>query len=185
MHIAFCSAGQMMFNNIQLGVSQQSFKIKLQEKDYKYRYNPEKEADGVYSYTGEFIGKDVDLKVLVTPTTKTVWKVDAELPETASWDSLKIEYFDLCKKLTQKYGASAKSRAIFTSPYADGDGKELLAVYEDKCTYFANWKTENGLITIEITSKQQGTALIVISYEDKNAKALYTSEKDKIILDGL
>jgi hypothetical protein len=185
MHAVTCGFGQMTFNNIELGVPHQSFKIKLQEKDFKYRYNPESETENIYSYTGKFIGKDVNLKVLVTPTTKIVWKVNAELPESNSWDTLKTEFLDLCKKMSQKYGYPAKTRAVFTSPYSEGDGNELLAISQGKCTYFYNWKTENGFIVIEIISYEQGKALINISYEDKNAKAIYSEEKDKIILDGL
>jgi hypothetical protein len=87
--------------------------------------------------------------------------------------------------MTQKYGHTTDVMNSFAYPYYEGDGNELLAAFQDKCRYFSNWKTENGVIGIKITSDEQGTAFINISYEDKNASAINSAEKDKIIMDGL
>jgi hypothetical protein len=179
------SFGQMMFNNIPLGGPHYNFKLELQKKGFTYDSDKVKEAENIFSYTGKFIDKDVDLRVLVTPSTRTVWKVNAELPESNSWAGLKSEFIDLSKKLTQKYGHYYQGKAEFLQPYNEGDGNELLAIYQEKCIYFNYWKTENGFIGISIISHREGTALINISYEDKEASAINTAEKDKIIIDGL
>lgn len=177
--------GQMTFNNIPLGGPYYNFKLELQKKGFDYHSDSEKEADNIFSYTGNFIGKDADLGVMVTPKTKIVWKVNVELPASNSWADLKSEFFDLGIKMNQKYGPSFNMLTFFEKPYIEGDGNELLAVYQNKCTYVYNWKTENGSIGIKIISHMEGTALINISYEDKKASAVNTAEKDKIITDGL
>ena len=98
------SYGQMIFNGIQLGVSYHNFKLELQKKGFTYQHNIEKESENTFTYTGKFIDKDVDLGVLVTPKSKIVWKVIVDLPESNSWESIKSEFFDLCEKMSQKYG---------------------------------------------------------------------------------
>jgi hypothetical protein len=183
--LTFFSFGQITFNNIKLGGPYYNFKLELQKKGFIYHSNNEKEAANIFSYSGEFIDKDVDIEVLVTPTTKMVWKVNIELPESNSWASIKSDFFDLAKKMNQKYGTPISIDEYFSKPYYDGDGNELLAFYQDKCTYVHKWKTENGFIGIKIISSGQGTARINISYEDKNAGAVNSAEKDKIIMDGL
>jgi hypothetical protein len=177
--------GQMMFNNIQLGVPYHNFKLELQKKGFTYQYNIEKEAENVFSYTGKFIDKDVNLGVLVTPKSKTVWKVMVELPGSDSWNIIKSEFFDLCEKMSKKYGLPYQRKTTFSKPYADGDGNELQAVFQDKCAYFYIWKTENGSVGIDLNSYVEGTALINIWYEDKNASTINSSENNKILMDGL
>lgn len=177
--------GQMIFNTIPLGGLYANFKIELQKKGFTYHSDKAKEAENIFSYSGKFIDKDVDLRVFVTPTTKTVWRIEVDLPSLQSWTDLKTEYTDLQKKMTQKYGGAFSGHASFLSPYSEGDGKELLAVAQNKCNYDYYWKTDNGSIMIKIISHAEGTALINVSYEDKNASATNKSEKDKIIMDGL
>jgi len=87
--------------------------------------------------------------------------------------------------MSQKYGLPYQRKTVFSKPYADGDGNELLAIFQDKFAYFYIWKTENGSLGIEINSHLEGTALINIRYEDKNASSTNTSEKEKIFMDGL
>jgi len=179
------SYGQMTFNTIPLGGLYSNFKIELQKKGFAYHSDKVKEAENTFSYTGKFIDKDVDLRVLVTPTTKTVWKIEVDLPASKSWTDIKSEYIDLQKKMTQKYGGAFSGHASFSAPYIEGDGNELLAISQNKCNYDYYWKTENGFIMIRIISHGEGTALINVSYEDKNASATNKVEKDKIIMDGL
>ena len=180
-----CSFGQMMFNNIRLGVPYHNFKLELQKKGFDYRPDSERESENIFSYTGKFIEKDVELRVMVTPKTKTVWRVNVELPESVTWADLKRDFFDLVEKLSQKYGLALQKKAFFSKPYSDGDGNELLAIFQKKCKYVYSWKPENGIIGIEIISYKEGTALINIWYEDKNASALYSAEKNQVIQDGL
>ena len=179
------SFGQITFNNIPLGGPYYNFKLELQKKGFTYHSNNEKEAGNIFSYSGKFIDQDVDIQVMVTPITKMVWKVNIELHASNSWTDIKSEFLDLYKKMTQKYGRAANATTFFLKPYSEGDGNELLAVYQDKCTYVSNWNTENGFIGLKIISHGEGTALINISYEDKNASAINSAEKDKIIMDGL
>jgi hypothetical protein len=175
----------MIFNTIPLGQPYHNFKLELQKKGFTYQFNSEKEADNTFSYSGKFIDKEVHLEVMATPKTKTVWKVNVELPESKSWTETKTEFFDLCNKLTSKYGAAYQKKTVFANPNNAGDGNELQAIFQNKCTYFYNWKTENGLIVIKVSSHTEGSALIIISYEDKNAAAINATEKDKTIMDGL
>ena len=179
------SIGQMVFNNMEMGVPYHNFRLDLIKKGYIFRSDPVKEAENTFSYSGKFINKDANIEVMVTPNTKIVWKVSVELPESNSWDGLKSEFFDLCKKMTQKYGRASKFLTSFLKPYAEGDGNELQAIYNGKCTYFYNWKTENGLIGIAIISHKEEAALINIWYEDKDASATNSEEKNKVIMDGL
>jgi len=184
-YLTIVSFGQMIFNTIPMGGPYYNFKLELKKKGFTFRSDKVKEAENIYSYTGKFIDKEVDLKVSVSPTAKIVWKVDVEFPESSSWDTIRNEFLDLGKKMTQKYGNTLDRHAFFSSPYYDGGGNELLAIYQNKCTYDYNWHIENGSISLKIISHKQGTALINIWYEDKDASATNTAEKDKIIMDGL
>jgi hypothetical protein len=179
------SFGQMTFNGIPLGGPYHNFKLELQKKEFTYRFNTTKEAENIYSYTGKYIEKDVDLEVMVTPTTKTVWKVSIDLPAFNSWRDIKTEFNDLEKKMTLKYGPGYYGHITFLTPYIEGDGNELLAIAQNKCTYEYCWKNNNGTIIMKMVGHGEGAALINITYEDKNASDVNKAENDKIIMDGL
>jgi hypothetical protein len=181
--LTIISFSQLTFNNIPLGTSYQDFKIKLQEKGFIF--HPVEGDDNSYYYTGEFIGKDAEIMVLITPKTKIVWKVAVYLPELSNWNRVKSEFLYLCEKMEEKYGSPTDKFTFFSDPYYEGDGYELQAIYKEKCHYGSFWGNDNGDIFIHLMSFKYETAQITIYYEDKKATAIYLSEKDQIIKDGL
>jgi hypothetical protein len=49
------------------------------------------------------------------------------------------------------------------SPYYEGDGSELTALYSDHCTWMSIFKTAKGTISVSMTSESK----VLITYQDK------------------
>lgn len=77
------------------------------------------------------------------------------------------------KKIYQtKYG-TGNSIESFSTPYAEGDGNELDAIKDMKCTYLTEWKSNRGKILIMISYDGQ----IAIDYEDVTNELKSKNEK--------
>jgi len=120
-------------------------------------------------------GKQYELILFLTPTTKQVWKLSVYLPEATSWLKIKSEYEDYLGILTEKYGAPEKAYTFFSSPYEEGDGYEMSAIKLEKCHYSAFWSDSLG-IWIEISKFKQ----VKIAYENAKNSALNDLEKKRI-----
>ena len=125
---------------------------------------------------GDFINKSCKLYVVGSKKTNIVWKVYITLPEETSWSSIKSNYFEIRDQFKKKYG-EGKSYEFFSKPYYEGDGYELQALRNDKCSYSTFWEMENGAITVEMSSTER----IAISYEDSQNVKIQNSEKAEII----
>lgn len=119
--------------------------------------------------SGSFIGRDSFIMVYSTPLTNTVWKVMVLFEHTFNtWSEIKSVYEQLVDLYIQKYGSPTLEKKIFTSPWEEGDGHELLALKSGACVYGAGfvYSKENdtiGTIIIEMTNNCQ----LRIHYEDK------------------
>ncbi len=111
---------------------------------------------------GEFIGKKANLFIFSSPITDNVWKVVVSFGKEISWSSLKYEYRKIKDLYTQKYGKSSHSFEFFTNPYYEGDGYELQALRNEKCTYVAYFELVEGTIAVRMNSEGS----IGIVYED-------------------
>ena len=143
-------------------------------------YTLEKKVDNAVIMEGRFTNKDVNVYILSTPQTNTVWKVAVYFDEATSWSSIKNsyrEYKDLYKK---KYGVG-ESYEFFSDPYYEGDGYELQALRKEKCNYVTYFEPATGYVTVKMSSSE----CIVIAYEDKVNTELKKKEQTSSALDEI
>jgi hypothetical protein len=117
-------------------------------------------------------GKQLELNIVYSPKTKTVWKFSIYLPEQTTWYGLKSEYKTYLQSLTAKYGQPKDSYDFFSSPYEEGDGYEMSAVSLEKCVYAAYFYN----VSINISQFKQ----VNISYENSANLAISKRERESI-----
>lgn len=130
---------------------------------------------------GKFTNQDAELIIVATAKSKTVWKVAAHLDEDASWSKLKSDYFEYVNLYISKYGQPSNHFEFFSSPYYEGDGFELQALKNDKCHYATYFTTDNGTLSVSISSSGN----LSLSYEDNINANLMTKEKQSSALDDI
>lgn len=171
------SVSHLEFKNIPLNGKIDDFVKKLQTQGYSI----EKREDAGIIMNGQFTGKDAEVMVLNTKKTKTVWKVVIFLPKKTSWYSIKSEYNYYTEMFTKKYGTPSHSFSFFSDPYYEGDGYEMSALRNDKCTFLSSYHTQEGIITVEISKYQQ----IKIAYEDNINTKLMDKEKEESVINDI
>lgn len=132
-------------------------------------------SKNVVRMEGNAAGKKIELGIVSTPISKTVWKFAIYLPEQSTWSSLKSDYEEYLKILTDKYGEPKSKYNFFSSPYKEGDGYEMTAVSVEKCGYAAFWP-DNKNISLKISKWKQ----VCINYENTVNSALDDKEKATI-----
>jgi hypothetical protein len=168
------SFGQTV-DGITLGKTEKEVTSKLISKGFKL-------IDVVSKTTKRYKGKlsngdDVIINILSTPKTKLVWKLIIKT-YAYSWPSAKSTFDNYKAKLVNKYGDSTIDNHYFTTPYFEGDGYEMLALYKDNCTWSSSWYSP--LIRIEINSFKYDVAEIWISYQNEEASEINNIEKAEI-----
>mgnify|MGYP003654111450 CR=1 FL=1 len=131
------------------------------------------DKDNYVTLEGKMGSTDIELNLVASPTTKTVWKFIVYLPKNDSWYSIKNEFNDYRKTLIAKYGEPSKDYNFFSSPYKEGDGYEMNALVLGKCTYFSFW---NDNMVLSISKFKQ----ISISYENPVNSKIDDDEKERI-----
>lgn len=141
-----------------------------------------KQRDGeIVMMTGQFTNNNVELWIVSSRQTKTVWKVVVDFSKNSSWSSLKNSYFEYKNLYTKKYGSNNKAFEFFSKPYYEGDGYELQALRGEKCTYATFFLAENGTITVALTKFEN----LQIRYEDKTNADKSSKEKTASALDEI
>ncbi len=135
-------------------------------------------SDNIAVVKGEFGEQDCQIGVYASKKSKTVHMVAVILNETSSWYSLKSTYTEYKKLLMLKYG-NGKSFEYFSDPYYEGDGYELSAVRNEKCTYMTVFDTPNGDISIKIIDA--GNPCTVLGYVDEINHDIAEKEKNAMI----
>lgn len=179
--VIFISTGviaqeHLTFKGIEINGDIKEFVTKLKNNGYS---QDEMNNDGtIYTLTGKFAGFDkCTIYVVGTKTSKTVWKVMVMLPDQRDWYSLKDRFTDMHSSLVDKYGKPSDEYHFFSDPYYEGDGYELQALYNEKCSYFSSWTFETGYVYMRIRSFQYGSGFIAIMYEDLINGDLSSKEK--------
>lgn len=165
----------LTFKNTPITGNIASFAEKLQNKGFSLV----KSEEQIAMFEGDFINANCTVYAVGTVSSNTVWKVHIALPDEVSWRSLKSSYLETKKQYQKKYG-KGKSYEYFTDPYYEGDGYELQAISQEKCTYATFWDAGNGSISVQISGKH-----VAISYEDKTGTELYTMEKQEVIANDI
>jgi hypothetical protein len=118
----------------------------------------------------------VDVLILSSPITKTVYKIAVYLPKRDDWETIKSEYEDYLNTLTAKYGTPTNSFNFFSDPYKEGEGDEMNAIAMEKCHYSAYWEN----MSISISEYKQ----INISYENPKNFTIRNIEVAKLKKDA-
>ena len=177
MSTTFFAQEHLDFRGVPIDGHIDDFIIKMTELGYTL----DKKVDNAAIMTGKFTGKDIDLYILCSPKTKTVWKVAALFDKATSWSSLKSSYFEYKKLYTQKYGKPESSYEFFSDPYYEGDGYELQALRKEKCHYFTMYDLEGGVVVVQLTT----TECLQLGYEDNINGELTKKERTSSALDEI
>lgn len=138
------------------------------------------DAVGYPVMDGDFAGlTNCHFSVLYTKN-KTVCKVLITSDDIGGWYSTKSKYNDLKELLGTKYELM-RSFEYFSKPYYEGDGYELSAVRQDKCTYKTFFHCDEGYVTVAISASGSSTGYLTIVYEDTINTEKYSAEREKQI----
>lgn len=161
----------LTFKGISIKGTVESFANKMIAKGYQRKI-----TDNNYVVMhGDFVGEECDIYLLSSPKTNIIWKVGVFVPESSDWYELKHKYFKMKEQLKEKYG-ECESFEFFRDPYYEGDGYEMQAIRNHKCSYTSFFETSIGSVCLQIDDSQ-----LIISYEDSVNSKIMASERDNII----
>lgn len=149
---------------------------KLKAEGYKLS----SQSDDYAIMTGNFANSACSFFISATPQSKQVYTVIVVYDEANSWSTLKSDYLNLKKLLTQKYQVTPRSSENFVSPYYEGDGYELQATKNSKCFYYSIYDVPHGEIRLVILNKR-----INIMYTDSLGNLTNEREEKADALDDL
>ena len=178
--ITLCSYSQnahLDFKGIPLDGRLSDFISKLEAEGFTFDKYVDEDAAIM---KGDFAGRNADIYILVTPSSKTVYAVSVFYNEDESWSSLKSDYFQMKELYTKKYG-EPESFEFFSKPYYEGDGYELQALRKGKCNYESLWELPLGRICIKIDQFCE----ISMIYGDKINTELRQKEDENIALNDI
>lgn len=135
------------------------------EKLKRLGYHSEEKTEFGCVLEGDFAGiSNCDIVIIESEYIGEVRKINVFTPKYNQWYSLKEEYFKFKQMYIRKYGDgyNVKSYEFFSSPYDEGDGDEMTALYHDKCTFSTYIDLAEGIIFIGIMSNGR----ICFGYED-------------------
>ena len=165
-----------IFNGVEVGKPLSITQNSLKSKGFIFNKN----NGDIHQYSGKVNGESAKISIVSTPITKIVWKLHVEISTRYDWPSIKSEFEKYSETFIEKYGEPKSKYNFFSSPYEEGDGYEMLAIYKDKCDYFYSWEFEKYTIILKIDSYKYGEASIIISYENKKLKYM----KSDILMGG-
>lgn len=139
----------LKFKDIAITGSIENFVEQLKSKGYKLLV----QTDATAAMTGDFANSNCTILISATKKTKQVYSV-VVYDESDLWKSLKSDYLNFKKLLTQKYQVTPRSSETFSSPYYEGDGYELQASKLNKCLYYSIYEVPNGEIKLAILKKR-------------------------------
>lgn len=164
------------FNGINVGTTYNvTHKVLIKSGFYKTDSTNNK-----VNYIGKVVGEDCKITIVCTPISNVVWKIIVYANTNYSWYSAKSSYNRYKEILSNKYILS-NEYMFFSSPYSEGDGYELSALYKDKCRFKSFFKDSlDNNISLELISFKYEVVNTVIQYENKIAADLNKKEKVEI-----
>lgn len=166
-----------VFKGISLNNTLKSFIEKLESKGFSL----DEIKNEVAVLKGDFAGvKGCTIVVYSSIKSNIVWKVAVCLPEHEWWDPLKREYYTFKKLYTEKYG-EPESYEFFTSPYSEGDGNEMKALWFNKCMYMSIYETNTGSVYLDLTWR----GYLSIGYEDSINLNIKKKEEEMVIIEDI
>lgn len=151
---------------------------KLNEVVSKFRakgfISQKNEIPDVAIMKGSTGSKEVQLIIVSSPLSNTVWKFSVYLPKRTSWVYLKADYEEYVNLITQKYGEPDKEFRFFMPPYYEGDDYEMTAVAIDKCRFLTFWLVKG--LSVQIST----FGSINITYENNTNADIDDIERKRI-----
>lgn len=166
----------LKFKGIEITGSIDYFVEQLKKEGYELS----RQSGDYATLTGKFANSNCSVIVYTTPKSKQVYAVIVLYDEASSWSSLKLDYLNFKKLLTQKYQVTPRSSETFVSPYYEGDGYELQATKNSKCFYYSIYDVAHGEIRLAIVNKR-----INIMYTDSSGNLINEREEKADALDDL
>lgn len=166
----------LKFKNIPITGQMSNMITQLQKVGFTLDYK----EDNFAKMKGVFANKDCELVIGTTSKTKQVYMITVIFEKATSWYSLKSDYLELKQQLKDKYGVKPTSKEEFEYPYYEGDGYELSATSNDKCTYGSIYNIDDGNITLLITDKR-----IALYYVDYTGETINIKENQENTLNDL
>lgn len=126
---------------------------------------------------GKVASNDIEVYLFKTPKTHKVFKASVYLPKKNNWNDLKYQFNSYHNLFLEKYGKTTDRFQFFSNPYYEGDGYEMQAVENEKCTYSSYWSNlEGASYSVEITKYRQ----VKITYENDELFRLKDKESSDI-----
>ena len=170
----------LTFKGIPITGTLESFAQKLEAKGFEKKYSDKTSVE----FEGEFAGySDSEIYVSRDLDRNIVYRVVVVFPKKSSWARLEEQYNKFKDMLTNKYGKPASHSETFKKRASTfSDAAKMRSLKAGNCDYEAEWKVDNGTITVDIFSLSETDGVYVsLIYFDKINDAL----ADKAIEDDL
>ena len=152
----------LKFKNVPIDGPIKAFLQNIQQKDLKLIEENEAGA----TLVGRMAGKQVEVFVLTTEE-GVPYRVCAYFESPDDWDVMKMDYFNIQRSLSFKYGKPATINQRFQFPYTEGDGKEIEALGHNRGSWFTTYIQPEGAIILTITTNPfSNSPSVAIIYED-------------------
>lgn len=159
------------FKNIPISGNISDMVTKLQNLGYIF----DGMKDGVAVLNGTFLNRNCEIVLYATPISEQMHTITVSSGSKNSWYSLKSEYTEIKNLIKEKYNVTPnKSSEKFYSPYYEGDGYEMQALRNDKCSYFSTFKIGNDKIGVYILEDK-----VLLLYENSSNKSLNNIEENR------
>ena len=161
--LAMSAQEHLKFKNVPIDGPLSEFLQKIQQKDLKLT----EQNDAGATLVGRMAGMQVEVFVLATDE-KIPYRVCAFFETPADWDVMKMEYFNIQRSLSFKYGKPATINQHFQFPYTEGDGKEIEAFGRNRGSWFTTYIQPEGAIILTITTNPfSNSPSVALIYEDQ------------------
>lgn len=171
----------LTFKGIPIDGNAAGFSLELMYKGFDLDYYSDEGKGAVMS--GQFTNYKVQLLVLTTPKTHIVRRVEVKYPARENWYDLKALYKDLKSQLTKKYGLP-ESYEFFSYPFEAGDGYEIVALKNEKCSFASFYYIDSfgkriGTICLSIEKDDIG-GYVSLGYEDEQNTRIMKEELNEL-----
>ena len=157
--------GHFEFAGVEMDGNINTFVKKLEKKGFR-TLKTLRDGHLVAMY-GTYANVDFSqIYIFSTDGENVVYKIGIYMPSKNSWSELKSQYMTYRELLVDKYGKPNSDYMEFSGGYADGDGRELEALYKEQCSFFAYWGSELGEVNIGMNEDGADKGQIVTIYKD-------------------
>jgi hypothetical protein len=154
------------FNGIYVGQTYHKTDSLLKTIGFRLDNSLNIQKPDIKTYIGELNGEKTNVFLVLTKTNKMVWKLVVDVKENYDWYNTKKDYLAYKEILLEKYGIPKSEYSFFSTPYYDGDGYEMSAIYLNKCNYLSGWGNDDYTVSLSIISYKKNVSTIRISYEN-------------------